>query len=311
MFCLPVHVAHRTSDGNREADALGLSSYETNSVAPEEQLAYSGVSGEVYSHPQISTPLEEDHVLGQPLHLLQHAHQIFTDASNEGWGTRLGNHTGQGVWSVPESRLHINFLELKSVLLALKQFQQLCRNQIVLIASDNTTVVSYINKEGGMRSGSLRAFLWRLLSWCNHRQIVSQARYIPGRLNVIADKLSPHNQIIQTEWSLHQEVFNQICNIWHWPQIDLFATRYNNKLPKFVSLVPDQKALAIDALSLSWEGLDLYGFPPVALLGKVIAKLLEQNFKRFILIAPGWPGMPWFWDLLTVNQDSITSSDSR
>ena len=41
-----------------------------------------------------------------------------------------------------------------------------------------------------MRSGSLCALLWRLLCWCNLRQVVLKARHIPGRLNVIADKLS-------------------------------------------------------------------------------------------------------------------------
>ena len=58
------------------------------------------------------------------------------------------------------------------------------------VCSDNTTVVSYINKEGSMKSGSLCALLWRLLMWCNQRQIVLRARHIPGHLNVIADKLS-------------------------------------------------------------------------------------------------------------------------
>ena len=69
------------------------------------------------------------------------------------------------------------------------------------IATDNTTVVSYINKEVGIRSGSLCALLWRLLSWCHPRGIVLRARHIPGRFNVIADKLSRHNQVIQTESS--------------------------------------------------------------------------------------------------------------
>ena len=49
-----------------------------------------------------------------------------------------------------------------------------------------------------MRSGSLCALLWRLLLWCNQRQIVLRARHIPGHLNVIADKLSRHKQVIQT-----------------------------------------------------------------------------------------------------------------
>ena len=167
---------------------------------------------------------------GQPLHPLQHAVQLFTDASNKGWGADLGYSTARGVWSAIESRLHINFLELKAVLLALKSFEHLCRNQIVLVATDNTTVVAYINKQGGMKSGSLCALLWRLLSWCHPRGIVLRARYIPGCLNVIADKLSRHNQVIQTEWSLSQQVFNLLYSRWARPQVDLFATRFNHKL---------------------------------------------------------------------------------
>ena len=50
------------------------------------------------------------------------------------------------------------------VFLALKEFQDLCLNKIVLVATDNTTVVAYIDKEGGMRLGSLCALLWRILT---------------------------------------------------------------------------------------------------------------------------------------------------
>ena len=41
------------------------------------------------------------------------------------------------------------YLELNTVFLALKEFQDLCSNNIVLVATDNTTVVAYINKGGG------------------------------------------------------------------------------------------------------------------------------------------------------------------
>ena len=246
--------------------------------------------------------LDPDNVLsGQPLHPLQHALQLFTDASNEGWDAHLGDYTAKGLWSRSESALHINLLELKAVLLALKQFEQLCCNQIILVCTDNTTVVSYINKEGGMRSGSLCALLWRLLLWCNQRQIILRARHIPGHLNVIANKLSRPNQVIQTEWSLLPEVFALLCRRWHVPTVDLFATRFNHKLPRFVSPVPDRSTWKVDALSLLWEDLDAYAFPPMALLPQVVAKLLDHRYRRIILIAPGWPNMPWFWDLVTMS----------
>ena len=253
-------------------------------------------------HPHLKWWLEEDNVVtGQPLHPLEHALQIFTDASKEGWGAHLNEHMARGSWSLPESKLHINYLELKAVLLALQEFQALCMNKVVLVATDNTTVVAYINKEGGMKSGPLCALLWRILTWCTRNQVTLKARLIPGRLNVIADKLSRLGQTIQTEWSLNPEIFQAICNRWHTPQVDLFATRFNNKLPQFVSPVPDPQAWAVDALSLSWEGLDPYAFPPAAILGKVVEKLQDYPCNRIILIAPGWPNMPWFWDLVAMS----------
>ena len=75
--------------------------------------------------------------------------------------------------------------------------------------------------------------------------------------------------MIQTEWSLSPQVFHLLCSKWARPQIDLFATRFNHRLRKFVSPVPDPAAWAVDALSLSWGNLDMYAFPPVSLLNQV------------------------------------------
>ena len=157
----------------------------------------------------------------------------------------------------------------------------------------------YQQRGGGMKSGSLCGTLWRILSWCTRNQVTLRAHHIPGQLNVIADSLSRLGQTIQTEWSLHPEVFQAICSrvapassgpVCH--QIQQFV---------FVSPVPDPKAWAVDALSLSWEGLDPYAFPPAAILGKVVEKLQDSPCNRLILIAPGWPNMPWFWDLVTLS----------
>ena len=184
---------------------------------------------------------------------------------------------------------------------------ELFNQTLTPLNNTNTTVVSYINKEGGMSSGPLCALLWRILTWCTTRQVTLKARHIPGRLNVAADKLSRRGQTIQTEWSLLLEVFQSICSKWHRPQIDLFATRFNNKLLQgFVSRVPEPLAWAVDALSLPWEDLDACAFPPVAILGKVV-KLQDHPCHRIILIAPGWPNMPWFWDLVAMSSQNPLS----
>ena len=73
-------------------------------------------------HPHLKWWLEESNVLpGQPLHPLKHALQIFTDASKEGRGTHLDEHTARGTWSLPESKLDINRLELKDLARPFKQ----------------------------------------------------------------------------------------------------------------------------------------------------------------------------------------------
>ena len=125
--------------------------------------------------------------------------------------------------------------------MALKEFQDLCLNHIVPLTTESTTVVEYINKEGFMRLDPLCA-LWRILTWCSREQVTLKAQHIPGCLNV-RDNLSRLGQTIQTEWSLLSEVFQLICTRWHQLQIDLFVIRFNNRLPQFVSPVPNPPSL--------------------------------------------------------------------
>ena len=166
-------------------------------------------------HPHLQWWLEESNVLqGQPLHPIKHALQIFTETSKEGWGAHLNEHMARGSWSLPESKLHINYLELKVLFLALKEFQDLCANKIVLVATDNTTVVSYINKEGGMRSGPLCALLWRILTWCTHKLMTLKARHIPGQFRHSDRVVSPSrgfsNYMQQVEPASNRSICHQV-----------------------------------------------------------------------------------------------------
>jgi len=55
-------------------------------------------------------------------------------------------------------------------------------------------------------------------------------------------------------------------SIWYIPELDLFTTRHNNKLVEFVSPVPDPLVIAVDALSIPWDGHWVYAYPPTALM---------------------------------------------
>ena len=80
------------------------------------------------------------------------------------------------------------------------------------------------------------------------------------------------------------------------------STGLNHNLPLYVSPIPDPKAWDIDALNINWMGLTAYAHPLTALLHRVIQKIRQCNCL-IILIAPGWPMMPWFWDLVQLSTE--------
>ena len=63
--------------------------------------------------------------------------------------------------------------------------------------------------------------------------------------------------MIQTEWDLNHQVFNQICYRLQ-PMVDLFATKLNHKVPMYGSPVPYSQSWKTGAFCISWDGLDSY-----------------------------------------------------
>ena len=74
---------------------------------------------------------------------------LYSDASRTGWGAHLLDQSVSGVWSHQESSLHINPLEMKALFLALRSFNHLVTDHQVTAMCDNSTVVAYVNKQGG------------------------------------------------------------------------------------------------------------------------------------------------------------------
>ena len=202
-----------------------------------------------------------------------------------------------GSWSSLQRTLHINELELLAVQLGLDQLLLPPLPSLVRVVSDNSTVVAYLNRQGGTTSGSLSQLAEEvLLSWF-HRGVRLTARHLAGVSNVLADALSRQGLVHPTEWTLSLGVLQPVWDRWGLPLVDLFATQESARLPVFVSPVPDSRALAVDALSISWEAMVVYAFPPFALLPRVL-RTVEQDHPHMILIAPRWPARPWFPDLL-------------
>ena len=233
---------------------------------------------------------------GVPITLPAPQEFLFTDASLGGWGAHLGNLTAAGQWTYALRGCHINRLELEAVWLALKQFVDSVECKHVLVNTDNTTVAFYINKQGGAHSFTLSLLAEQMLLWCQERRIVLTARYLPGKLNVLADALSRSHLVLPTEWTLTHEVLRPIWKLWGRPHVDLFATRFSKRLPVYVSPVLDPEAWGVNALSFPWGNLLADAFPPFS-FGKVFCIVCKEG-ATLILIASHWEAQPWFPDLL-------------
>ncbi len=89
---------------------------------------------------------------GVPLEQVSRHVVVSTDASATGWGAMCNGHAAAGLWTGPQLQWHINCLELLAVWLALRRFRTLLHEKHVLVRSDNTATVAYINHQGGLRS---------------------------------------------------------------------------------------------------------------------------------------------------------------
>ena len=223
---------------------------------------------------------------------------LETNASLAGWGASFETHKTGGRWSVMESSNHINILEMKAIKYALHSLCQNLRDVHICVRSDSATAVAYINNKGG---SVMPLFLEAkdIWLWCSAKNIHISCVHIRGVDNVTADTLS-RNFSDTTEWKLSEKVFSFICSQCFTPDIDLFASRLNTQLKRFISWMPDPEAFTTDAFSVSWSGSKPYVFPPFSLLPRVIRKIQDDQVSKAILIVPYWTTQTWFPQLLDI-----------
>ena len=219
---------------------------------------------------------------------------IHSDASQSGWGAFCvtAKKRTSGSWSEIEKTWSINAKELKAALLGLRALGPHLSNTHVQLRSDNTTTVAYINNMGGSRAPLCDSIARELWAWAVERSLWLSSTHIPGRLNIEADAESRLKKD-DKEWELNDEVFNSLVQLWGVPDIDLFASRLNFKVPRYVAWKPDPGACHVDAFTLSWCDTFSYAFPPFSVIGRVLQKLTEDQ-SRMILIVPDWATTPWF-----------------
>ena len=166
-------------------------------------------------------------------------------------------------------------------------------HKMVLVETDNTTVVSYINREGGMRSGPLCALLWRILTWCARNQVPLKARHRLAdcdRSQAIQARPDHPNRVVSPSGGLPSNM----------QQVAPASTRLIcHEVQQQVALVcvtgTGSPGYSSECAQFAMVGSGSIHLPTVSHIGQAVM-LQDSPYKRIILIAPGWPIMPWFWD---------------
>ncbi|XP_046559080.1 uncharacterized protein LOC124268105 [Haliotis rubra] len=139
-------------------------------------------------------------------------YQLFVDASMQSWGAHLHDQTATGLWSGQHQSWHINSLELEAVILAIHHWAHRLRGTCLLVATDKTSVVWYIRKEGSTRSQFLLDQTFRLFQLVDDLHILLRVRHISGCRNILADALSRPDRVAPTKWMLHKEAFTLLSH---------------------------------------------------------------------------------------------------
>ena len=139
------------------------------------------------------------------------SYQFSTDACLLGGGAVFAGDWFYASWSMdfPEiQHSHINVLELQTVLLAARRWGHLWTGKHVVVRSDNTVSVAAVNN-GTSRSLEILDIVQNLFWTSVKFGFKLSANYIPGRLNVVSDRLSrihdplaacEFQQLIVVEW---------------------------------------------------------------------------------------------------------------
>ena len=124
---------------------------------------------------------EESHLsVGLPLDLSQPDLALYTDASDSGWGAFLQDDHLSGLWPQSCLTFSINHWELLAVFYGVQGFLPVFRGRSVSLFADNTTALSYLQKQGGTHSATLNSVAQSILRLCELHQIRLVPQFIPG-----------------------------------------------------------------------------------------------------------------------------------
>ena len=245
---------------------------------------------------------------GPDLHPKDHSIQLFTDASNEGWGTHLDQRSTQGLWSDQEKKATHKRLRVEGSLTGPLKLQgpvpgpnsSSCNGQLdsgSLHKQTRGNSLRYVRSP--VEDHDLVPPLSHNIKGQTHSRVSECDGGPPIQVQPSAvDRMVTASTGVQTDLP---EVVHSSCGpVSHSSKPQTPSLRVPNPRPKGLGhRCSEHKLDGSHCLWLPSDG------PSQG------DQKIKQCHCLIIVIAPGLPGMPWFWDLVQLSTEIPTRSSTR
>ena len=239
-----------------------------------------------------------------PIHHGNATSIMFTDSSDYAWSAVYQGVTAHGFFTPEEASNIIAFKELLAMYYGLLSFKDNFVGNFILIRSDSVCAVCYLREMGGMTNSLMNNLALTIWDWAVTNGFWLHASFLRVSLNQEADFGS---RVLSDcgEWTVPMKIVEKITQKLVLPTIDLFASRLNARLNRYISWFPDPFSENVDAFSVSWSNEIPYLFPPFSLLHRCLSKLTIDSTQTALLIFPLWVNQPWLVTLLNMLTSKI------
>lgn len=134
------------------------------------------------------------------------------------------------------------------------------------------------------------------------------AVYLPGHQHEEAVYLSWNRQD-SSEWSLRPSIFSWVMTLQGPPEVILFASLMEAKLPSLILRLPHPQANAVDTLSSPWRCRSAFGISSKPVISRFFLKLLKEPVE-VVATLPFWPKRPRFPAIVSRGLSTRQDSDS-
>ena len=217
---------------------------------------------------------------------------LWSDASDVGWGAHLGVEVVSGLWS-PEGQLSsINHRELLAIFYALHHFLPLVQNSAVAVYADNMTALASLRNQGSTRSAVLNRTAQDLLRWAERFHLPSAsiqhgAQQRVGRFSLSSKsdswfRVDPETVCVSAVSEKVAGVNRPVRNLTKSPLLTLFFS------------IPRSQCSGDRCSSPTVEWVAGVCLSSYALIPAILKKLRSSSGVLLTIIAPYWPQRPWF-----------------